>query len=357
MTGSGFDGQAGSSVTLVHFARTARTNLRQYGTVTRYAAIMSDGTQREVVHGQALAGRAPSTRSVDLTVGTAPPLSLGPDGLITHFLLKVMERGTDGLVFGPERSRTDVPLDLAEIRGIARRINFASGAQASHLVVDRLSADTSTDLSHMLWTGVSLGAMKGIMFSALGPPRARTIVYGHFVVPVAPNPMPTPTAEQLRRFQRSELGALVRLSSELMVHDVRDRTLKIHENVARASRPGLLWHYASSMPRGQVFRIFTEAWRDAVVSGDAGRAAAALPTDRLTTFELFDRDEGGPPGQWREKLQRQLDAGTTRVVVKRGRHTDALRLSNQRERARAMRAVITAVHSGVPVTDLAHPLG
>jgi hypothetical protein len=342
---------------LVEFVRTRRTNLRHYGTVTRYAAITSDGTEREVIHGQALERSASATRSVDLTIGTAPPLSLGPEGLVMHFLLKVMEMGVDGLVFGPERSRSDVALDEAEVGEIARRISFASSARAAHLVADRLAVEASTDLSHMLWTGVSLGAMKGIMFSALARERKRTMVYGHFVVPVAPNPIPSPTPAELRQFQWGEFGALIRLSGDLLWHDVRDRTLRIHENVARVSRPGLLWRYARSVPREQVFRVFAAAWRDAVVSGEAGRAAVTLPVDRLTTFELFDRDEGGSPDEWREKLRHQLDGGATRLVVKRGRHTDALRLSHQQERARAIKAVVGAVQAGTPVEQLEHPVG
>jgi hypothetical protein len=342
---------------LVAFANTRRTNLRQYGTVTRYAAIMSDDSEREVIHGQALERHKPATRSVDLTMGTAPPLSLGPEGMVMHFLLKMMEMGVDGIVFGPERSRTDLSLDDTELRKIAGQISFPSSAHAAHLVADRLAVESSTDLSHMLWTGVSLGAMKGIMFSALAPERKRTMVYCHFVVPVAPNPIPSPTPEELRRFQRREFGGLMRLSGELLWHDVRDRTVRIHENVLRASGPGLLWRYARSAPGGRVFRIFTEAWREAVVSGDAGRAAVALPIDRLTTFELFETDEGGSPEEWREKLQRQLDSGAARLVIKKGRHTDALRLSHQRGRARAIKAIVRAVHAGTPVVELEHPFG
>jgi hypothetical protein len=341
---------------LVNFVRTRRSNLRQYGTVTRYAAIMSDGTEREVIHGQALPRRVPETRSVDLTIGTAPPLSLGPEGMVMHFLLKVMEMGVDGLVFGPERSRTDIAVDEDEMREIASRISFPASAHAAHLVADRLADEASTNLDHMLWTGVSLGAMKGITFSALAPERKRTMVYGHFVVPVAPSPLASPTPEQLRRFQRGEFGALMRMSGELLWHDVRDRTIRIHENVLRVSRPGLLMRYARSVSREPVFRIFTEAWREAVVTGDAGIAASTLPLERLTTFELFDKDEGGLPEDWEQKLKRQLGRGTTRLLVKRGRHGDAIRLSHQRERAHAVKDIVRAIQAGTPVDELEHPL-
>jgi hypothetical protein len=341
---------------LVEFSRTRRTNLRHYGTVTRYSAIMSDGTEREVIHGQALSRRVPATRSADLTIGTAPPLSLGPEGMVMHFLLKAMETGVHGLAFGPERTRTGVKHTREEMTQVASRLSFAGSAHAAHLIADRLEEQTSADLSHMLWTGVSLGAMKGISFSALAPARQRTMVYGHFVVPVAPNPVPRPTAEQLRRYQRTEFGALMRLSAELMWHDVKDRTLRVHENVFRVSRPGLLWRYVSSMPQEPVFQIFTDAWRDAVISGDAGVAASKLPLDRLTTFELFDKDEGGPPEQWREKLKRQIARGTARVIVKHGRHGDAIRLTHQKVRARAIKSIVDAVHAGTPVDELRHPL-
>jgi hypothetical protein len=209
----------------------------------------------------------------------------------------------------------------------------------------------------MLWAGVSLGAMKGIAFSAMAPARKRAVVYGHFVVPVAPNPVPAPSAADLRRFQRREVGAVMRLSTELLWHDVRDRTLRIHENVVRAMGPGLMLRYVRSIPRDRVFRIFTEAWRDAVITGDAGSTAMTLPSDRLFTFELFDKDDGGSPLEWTPKLRRQMETGNTRVVVRRGRHTDALRLSHQRRRADALKAIVRSVHQGTPVAELKHPLG
>ena len=151
------------------------------------------------------------------------------------------------------------------------------------------------------------------------------------------------------------MGALLRLSTELVWHDVRDRTWRIHQNVVRAMGPGLMMRYARSMPRDRVFRMFTEAWRDAVITGDAGTEAMALPTDRLFTFELFDKDGGGLPNDWMPKLRSQLETGNTHVVVRHGRHTDALRLSHQRGRARALKTIVQAVHRGTPVDELVHP--
>jgi hypothetical protein len=345
-----------SGAKLAVFERTRRKNLRQYGTLTRYRTVMTDGTEREVVHGQSLTRRKAATRAVELTIGTAPPLSLGPEGMVMHFLLKSMEMGIDGLVFGPERSQSDIPRRSPRVREIASRVSFIESARASHLIANRLSAETSADLRHMLWAGLSLGAMKGITFAAMAPEWKRTMVYAHFVVPVCPEPMPAPTSMELRRFQRTEMGAMMRLSYELMWHDMRDRNFGVHPNVLRVYRPGLAMRYAQSTPRDSVFQIFTEAWRDEVISGVVGVAASTLPTDRLTTFELFDKDEGGRPDAWQRKLRRQLAAGTTRLVVKRGRHTDALRLSHQRGRARAMYRVVRAVRAGTPVEELTHPI-
>jgi hypothetical protein len=338
-------------VALTSVSVTRRTHHRHFGTVTRYAVTTDDGIEFEVIHGQSTVHR---NLPMPLTIGTAPPLSLGPEGLIMHFLLKSMETGLDGIVFGPElaaRSR-----DADAIRALASQMSFPRTAHVSHLVCDHLAKTTDTDLSHMLWTGVSLGAMKGITFAALAPERGRKMVYSQFVVPVCPFPQPLPSAEELRRFSRTELGAMIRLSSGLVAHDMRRRMFSVNPNVLRAVRPGLMARYARSMPRDSVSNVFTEAWRSAVVSGDAGVAATKLPADRLATFELFDHDEGGPAAAWRLRLEGKL-GGSIRMIVKRGRHTDAMRLSNQTSRARHIGRVLHQLRDGVPVEELTHPYG
>jgi hypothetical protein len=338
---------------IAEFERTRSTNHARYGTITRYRVVTADGMEREIIHGQTLAKHRSPKQSADLTIGTAPPLSLGPEGIVMHFLLKSMEAGIDGIVFGPERSRSDVT-DEAEIRSIAATITFRSGAAANHRVCDRLAEQASTDLSTMMWTGVSLGAMKGITFAAMAPERGRTMVYSQFVVPACPNPQALPTEAELKRFQRDELGAMARLSAELLAHDMRDRMFQLNTSVARSIRPGLLMRYARSMPRDSVSRIFTEGWRAAVVSGDAGTAASKLPTNRLATFELFDHDDAGTVEAWRHKLAGVL-GDSIRVTVKRGHHTDSLRLSHQQDRARHIGRLIRAVRAGTPVDELVHP--
>jgi pimeloyl-ACP methyl ester carboxylesterase len=338
-------------VALTSVAVTRRTNHRNFGTVTRYAVTTDDGVELEVIHGQSSVRR---DLPVHLTIGTAPPLSLGPEGLIMHFLLKSMETGLDGIAFGPERAERTRDVDA--IRACAGQMSFPRTAHVSHLVCDRLAAMTSTDLGHMLWTGVSLGAMKGMAFAAFAPERDRRMVYSQFVVPVCPFPEPLPSAEELRRFSRGELGAMVRLSSGLVAHDMRRRMFSVNPNVLRAVRPGLMARYARSMPRDSVSSIFTEAWRTAVVSGDGGVAATRLPADRLATFELFDHDEGGRADAWRLRLEGKL-GGSIRVIVKRGRHTDAMRLSNQTSRARHIGRVLRQLRDGVPVEELSHPYG
>ena len=340
------------AVDLVDMLTTRRTDHGRFGTITRYQAQMSDGTIREIIHGRARPHRSRATPAVHLTIGTAPPLSLGPEGIVMHFLLKSMESGLDGIVFGPEACHAH--LDEHEAHAIATHVSFPASAHVAHLVCDRLAGETSTDLSHMLWTGVSLGAMKGISFAALAPTHGRTVVYSHFVVPAAPNPRPLPDPDELRRFQRSELGALARLSAELLAHDMRDRMIRINQNVVRAMRPGLVYRYAQSIPRDSTSRIFTEAWRAAVCTGDAGVAAAALPRDRMATFELFNNDEAGPVDEWRSTLVDVL-GDDVRLIVKRGRHTDALRLSNQQDRARHIGAMLKELRSGVGINDLHHP--
>src|SRR5688572_24961078 len=86
-----------STAELIGFKLTRRQNLARYGTVTRFRTTMSDGIEREVIHAQALARTKAPTRSVDLTIGTAPPLGTGPEGMIMHFLLKSVEAGIDGV--------------------------------------------------------------------------------------------------------------------------------------------------------------------------------------------------------------------------------------------------------------------
>ena len=343
------------TATLVDLRRTKRSNVREFGTITRYAAVMSDDTEREVIHAQTLKRLRSPQSSVPLTIGTAPPLSLGPEGLGMHFLLKSMQLGVDAVLFGPERSRMDIT-DEAAMRAVASTMSFPSSAHAAHLIADRLALEASGDLSHMLWTGVSLGAIKGLTFCALAPSHNRTMVYSHFVVPAAPKPIAAPTKDELRQFMRGEFGAMMRLSAELMLHDVRDRTILVHENIARLSRPGLMWRYARSTPRDRVSRLFTEAWRTAVVTGDAGQAARRLPLDRLATFELYDLDAAGSPDDWSDIVEPLTARGTVAVVVNHGRHTDALRLSHQRDRARAIRRVVRDVQAGIPVEELEHPL-
>ena len=270
-----------------------------------------------------------------------------------HFLLKSMESGLDGIVFGPERSRQGIA-DVERIRALAGQVSFARTAQVSHSVCDWLAAETSADLQYMLWTGASLGAMKGIAFAASAPQRGRRMVYSHFVVPAAPYPQQSPTERELRRFNRGQLGAMMRLSTELLAHDIQRRMFSVNGNVMRAMRPGLVVRYAQSMPSDSVSSIFTAGWRDAVVTGDAGVAATQLPADRLATFELFDRDEAGPVDQWTDRLDGKVGQAI-RIVVKHGRHTDALRISHQTDRARRMGRLVHQIRDGVPLDQLNHP--
>ena len=351
----GLDQRWSPTVGLSDLELTRRTNHR-YGTISRYRGTTDDGIERAVIHGQSIHRLSVSRRSpeaVHLTIGTAPPLSLGTEGLVMHSLLRSMESGVDGIVFGPERSPTSVR-DVDEARALAREMTFPKCARVSHLVCDHLSRTTSTDLEHMLWTGVSLGAMKGIAFAAFAPMHGRKMVFSQFVVPACPYPRALPTDDELRRFTHDEFGALIRLSAELLAHDLRKRMFTLNQNVARAMRPGLVVRYARSAPRDSVSNLFTEGWRDAVVSGDAGVAATRLPADRLATFELFDDDEGGPCDEWSRRLDGKL-GNAIRIDVKPGRHTDALRLSNQMARARQVASLVQQIRDGVPVDELTHP--
>lgn len=338
-------------VALAGFELTRRTNHRRFGTISRYRVVTDDGLEREIAHGQSSAQRA--SMPVHLTIGTAAPLSLGPEGLVMHFLLKSMEAGLDGISFGPERSRREVQ-DADEVRALAQQVSFARSAHVSHLICDRFSTEMSADLQHMMWTGVSLGAMKGIAFAAFAPGRGRRMVYSHFAVPAAPYAQQQPTERDLRRFNRGELGAMMRLSTELLAHDVSRRMFSVNQNVVRAMRPGLMVRYARSIPRDSVSNIFTECWRDAVITGDAGLAATRLPSDRLSTFELFDHDDAGPVDRWTDRLAGKLGEAI-RIVVKRGRHTDAMRITYQTDRAHHIGIVRRQIRDGVPLDELTHP--
>jgi hypothetical protein len=340
---------------LVELEPTRETTIDGRGTIVRYRAITSDDIEREVIHGIAGNGDDRRRSSTPLTIASSPPLSLGPEGMIMHSLLHSMQLGLDGIVFGPERSRRDIQSTIAERRQIADRLSFPATAEAHHLIADELAQRTGVDLGHMLWRGTSLGAMKGMHFAARAAHYGRTMVYSQFVVPVCPNPMPKPSEAQLRRFMFTELGATFRAAQELVWKDVRSRTTGIHRDITRLVRPGLLPRYLRSAPRDSVFRMFTSAWRDQVVTGDAGIAASLLPRERLATVELFDRDEGSPPLEWRARLADQLEAGTTRMIVKSGRHTDAVRLSHQKRRAGEVKAVLAQLDRGVPIGELTHP--
>ena len=173
---------------------TRRTEHARFGSISRYSVTTDDGMEREVIHGRSSVTKPGSP--FRLTIGTAPPLSLGPEGVVMHFLMKSMEAGLDGIVFGPERSHRDVT-DPGEMHALASTFTFARTAHVSHLVCDHLAATTSSDLEHMLWTGVSLGAMKGIAFGAFAPSRGRRMVYSQFVVPVCPYPDRTPRVTRI----------------------------------------------------------------------------------------------------------------------------------------------------------------
>jgi hypothetical protein len=348
---AGLGGRSTPTIGLVDVALTRRTDHPRFGSISRYSVTTDDGMEREVIHGRSSATKPGSP--FHLTIGTAPPLSLGPEGVVMHFLMKAMESGLDGIVFGPERSHPDIT-DDDQMRQLASTLTFGSTAHVSHLVCDHLAETTSADLGHMLWTGVSLGAMKGIAFSAAAPSAGRRMVYSHFVVPVCPYPIDPPSDEDLKRFNRSELGAMVRLSSELLAHDMRSRVFRLNQNVARALRPGLMVRYARSIPRDSVSNIFTAGWRDAVVSGDAGVAASTLPTESLATFELFDLDEGYTTEDWTRRLGDRL-GDRVRIIERHGRHTDALRLSHQNDRGRHLGRLLREVRAGVPLDELAHP--
>jgi len=339
------------AVALDDVTLTRRTEHARFGSISRYSVTTDDGMEREVIHGRSSVTKPGSP--FGLTIGTAPPLSLGPEGVVMHFLMKSMEAGLDGIVFGPERSHPDVT-EVDEMHELASTLTFARTAHVSHLVCDHLAAATSADLEHMLWTGVSLGAMKGIAFGAFAPSRGRRMVYSQFVVPVCPYPIEPPSDDDLKRFNRSEFGAMIRLSSELLAHDMRSRVFRLNHNVARALRPGLVVRYARSVPRDSVSNIFTTGWRDAVVSGDAGLAATALPPNDLATFELFDLDEGYTTQDWTRRLGERL-GDRIRIVERHGRHTDALRLSHQNDRGRHLGRLLRQVRAGVPIDELTHP--
>lgn len=334
------------------FLQASRTNHRGYGTITRYSVMTDDGMEREVIHGRsapANAGRLGPT----LTVGTAPPLSLGPEGLTMHFLMKSMAAGVDGIVFGPERTPLDVK-DRDAMAVTAGLVSFPRFGVVAHDICDRITAHDGVDLDHMLWNGVSLGAMKGIAFAAAASLRNRRVIYSQFVAPAGPNPMEQPTNAQLRRFQRSEMGGMLRLSGELMAHDIGKQMLRLNFNVARATQPGLMMRYARSMPTDRVSNVFTAAWRNAVISGDAGVIANELPVDQLATFELYDRDEASNPSGWAPRLEHVV-SDRIRIVVRHGHHVDALRLGNQADRARRIGYVVRQVRRGVGVDELTHP--
>lgn len=345
-----------TSVHVADITATTTRNLSGRGTVRRFSVVSSDDIEREVIVGTALDAVTPPGRRIPLTVGTSPPLSLGPEGMIMHFLLHSMELGINGIVFGPERSRRGADLSTADRQEIADGMTFGSTAEAQHQIANELGPTLGVDFGHMLWAGISLGAMKGIHFAARAPHHDRTMVHCQFVVPVAPDPMPAPTEAELRSFMLGELGAGFRAAREIIWKDVRRRTIGVHRDITRMARPGLLPKYLRSAPRDSVFRMFTSAWRDQVVTGDAGVAASLLPTDRLSTFEIFDRDEGSPVETWREKLAAQLAGGRTRLVVEHGLHTDAMRLSHQKRRAAAFKRLLAELDRGVPVDELTHPL-
>jgi hypothetical protein len=145
------------------------------------------------------------------------------------------------------------------------------------------------------------------------------------------------------------------MSSELMWKDLRDRSFPIHLDVLRVLRPPLSAHYGRSVsPSGQR-RLCVHEWQREVTSGVVGHAAELLPAGRLTTFELFAGD--GFESSWRQRLAAPIAAGTTRVIVEAGRHSDAVRLSAQRRRAGFMRSVIESLDSGTPIDELVHPAG
>jgi hypothetical protein len=361
MTGAALDGLPADERWHVHptvetVEQISRRTVRRKGTVTRYRVVTDDGIQRMVFHAQSLDRLRPSHRPFPLTMGTAAPLSLGPEGAVMHLALRTIERGLDVLVIGPERTDRDRTADTGSVEQVAARVAFPTTARAGHLIADHLTDVAGADLRHMLWTGISLGAMKGLHFAALAAEFGRTVVYGHFTVPVSPRPMPTPTASELRRFMRGEAPALARMAGELIVKDVRDRTLRIHQNIARLSDPWLVSRYLRSTPLDKEFRTFTEAWRRNVITGDAGHAARLLPTDRLNTIELYDRDRGGQPDDWRAVLGDRIDGPSLRMMVSRGRHTDAMRLTGQNRRAKLVWDVIDQIDRGVAVDELEHPL-
>ncbi len=334
----------------------SRRNVRGKGTMTRLRVVTDDGIERIVFHAQSSERHKPAGRRIPLTIGTSAPLSLGTAGPVMHFALRTMERGLDVLVIGPERADKDHAPTADDVEAVASRVSFPSTARAGHAIADHLAEEHGADLHHMLWTGVSLGAMKGIHFAALAPEAGREIVYGHFTVPVAPQPVRSPTAREMLGFMRGEIPAVGRMMREIVAKDLRDRTLRIHQNVARLSDPWLISKYVRATPLDREFRRFTKAWSENVMSGDVGPAALLLPADRLNTIEVFDGDMGGPPDEWREQLGEHLDRPTLHLMERQGRHTDAMRLSHQNRRAKLIWDVIGQLDRGVPVAELVHPL-
>jgi hypothetical protein len=369
--------QFGNSI--VYFRRTGQQNLPPYGTVTAYAVGMTDGTERVLIHGQSLT-RPPMSSIEPLTIATTPSLSLGPEGISMHFMLTMMKQGVDGILFGPERARKDLGMGEDGQREVASRLSLPSSADAMHKMADRLAEERGIDLGSLLWGGISLGAIKGLAFAALGPDHNRRISYGHFAVPVRPNPAPVPTEREFRRFALAEAPATLRFAGGVVLRDIRKarqqmradlrrhrqpaelmrdmvNPLRLHMDIARMLVPGgLARHYAHSFPRDPEFKIFTLGWLRAIATGDAGVAAQHLPLDQMFTLELFNQDQGGTYAEWAEKTTLQRAAGSTYVIEEQGKHSDALNLAHQQKRAGWLKSVIRRLQAGVPIEEIAHPL-
>lgn len=338
------------------FERTRVERFGRYGAVTRYRTVTTDRLERSVIYAQARRRRR-SAASVDLTLGTAPPMGIGTDGMMTHFMLKAVEGGLDVVLFGPERVRRQLPGHADRVREVVSNISLPGSAHALHLIADEVARAHATDLTHMLWSGVSLGALKGILFNVLAPTHGRVMVYSHYAAPVCPDPVQPPTDREYRRWKMQQLGSVARVTSELMWNDLRKNAFPIHFDVMRLIRPTLTAHYGRSAPLGGggAKRLCVPEWQKEVTSGVAGLAAHLLPEGRLTTFELFEGD--GSADSWRKKLAAPITAGTTVVTVHPRPHGDAVRLSLQRRRLAYLTTVMKAIDSGTPVEELTHPAG
>lgn len=240
---------------------------------------MDDGTPYEVVIGQ------PKNQKSDVVVALTTPWLTSVLGHNMHTMLKVMETGYPTVMVGPEggyRDR-DPKISWRDKWRQAGRITLARSAHNMHEILDEID-ETNYGFDHQAKKAIIIGESRGAMVAmgveAMADRHERAIPYADVTAACFARPFSILEAMKYVKQGGKEGVALWRQLGELSAG-----ALLNYPSTVNLSR-----NYLRTIPK-----TFT-----ALISGQAGDLAKAIPLDRKMHIEAFNGDKGGQGQTWQE---------------------------------------------------------